>query len=162
MKNLILAAVAASVAVAAPAYAADNAAFVGPRVELTAGVDDVTGVRDTTDIVYGAAVGIDAPVGDNFTLGIEANTSNVFDDQRQIGAAARLGYAFNESVLGYAKAGYNNYRDVFSRELDGAQVGAGVEVAVAPHAFVKAEYKYSDFDGHVGNHGGLVGVGLRF
>lgn len=161
MKFLMIAA-AAALATASPVAAQTNENFTGIRAEVTAGFNDITGVPDANDVNYGAAVGFDAPVGDRFTVGLEANTSNAFEDTRQIGAAARVGYAFNKNLLGYVKGGYNNYRDVFSRELDGAVVGAGLEVAMSETSFIKAQYDYSDFAQGAGSHSGLVGIGLRF
>lgn len=160
MKFIAMAAVAALMA--APVAAQDNANFVGVRAEATVGLNDITSAPDADDVVYGAAVGVDFPVGDRVTLGVEANSSNVFDSDRQIGAAARLGYAFDRNTLGYVKGGYNNYRDVFSRELDGFVVGAGIEQAITRNSFVKVQYDYSDFDRGVGSHAVLAGLGVRF
>lgn len=152
----------AALVAATPAMAQDNAGFTGAKVEATVGVNDIQKYRDTNDVVYGAAFGFDAPVGSKMTVGVEANTSNIFESQRQIGAAARLGYAFTPTTLGYVKAGYNNYRDVFSRELDGAVVGLGVEHKISRITYLKAEYRYSDFAKGAGDHAGVVGIGLRF
>lgn len=154
--------IAAMLAASTPAMAADNANFVGVRAEVTAGLNDITASPDVNDVVYGGAVGIDVPVGDKFTVGVEGNTSNILEDERQIGAAVRVGYAFSPNVLGFVKGGYNNYRDVFSRELDGATVGGGLEFAFSKNVYTKVEYKYSDFDQGVGSHAGLIGLGLRF
>lgn len=160
MKFIVLAA-AAALAVS-PAMAQDNAGFTGVRAEATVGVNDILNSPDRNDVVYGAQVGFDAPVGNKLTVGLEANTSNLFERERQIGAAARVGYAFTPRTLGYVKGGYNNYRDVFSRELDGATVGAGLEYKISRVAYVKGEYAYSDFARNTGSHAVLTGLGLRF
>lgn len=167
MKFITLAALALTAAT--PAMAQDNAAFTGAKVEATVGYNDINNSFDANDVVYGGAVGFDVPVGNKFTLGVEANTSNVFEDQRQIGAAARIGYAFTPTTLGYVKGGYNNYRDVarignrsFRENLDGAVVGVGIEHKISRVTYLKAEYRYSDFDGQVGDSAAVVGVGLRF
>lgn len=154
-------AVLAAALVAAPAAAQDNANFVGPRIGATAGYDDVTGQIDTTDIVYGVDGGFDIPVGDKLTVGLEAFTTNPFE-QATVGAAARVGYAMNKNALVFARAGYSNYENVFDRNLDGLTVGGGLELAISQGIYAKAEYRYSDFEQNVGNHGALVGVGLRF
>jgi outer membrane immunogenic protein len=168
MKFLVLAATAL-MATATPALAQDNARFTGVRVEATAGYDDVIHANDRTDIVYGGAVGFDLPVGSKFTVGVDANTSNIFESRRQIGASARVGYAFNGRTLGYVRGGYNNYRNyatigtkTFRQSLDGAVVGAGVQVAVSDHTYIKGEYRYSNFANGVGNSGVVAGIGLRF
>ena len=172
MKNLLIATALASAAIAAPASAND---FAGPRIEATAGADDVTAGVDATDITYGGVVGYDLQIG-NIVAGVEATAANVFD-YADLGAGARLGYALNESVLAYGRVGYTNLERPQTctprigntpaacrntANLEGVAVGGGLEVKLAGPAFVKAEYRYTDFDGSVGRHGGLVGFGLRF
>jgi outer membrane immunogenic protein len=169
MKKLIALAALATAAFTTPAMAND---FQGPRFEVTAGADDVTGGVDATDIAYGAALGYDLQFG-KVVVGAEATAANVFD-RADLGAAARLGYVLNKNVLAYTRVGYNNLerpqtctgtRPVVCRNtanLEGLTVGGGLEVKLVGSTFVKAEYRYSDFDGNVGRHGGLVGFGLRF
>jgi len=60
------------------------------------------------------------------------------------------------------EAGYTNYRDVFSRELDGLRLGGGVEANISDNTFVSVEYRHTDFEAGVGKHAGLIGLGLRF
>lgn len=157
-KIAIIAAALATTLVAAPAMAND---FAGARVEVTAGLDDAINNRDTTDVTYGVTAGVDFPVTKNVVLGVEANVDNVFD-RREIGASARVGVEVVNNVLVYGKAGYTNYKDSFSRKLDGLRLGGGVEVNVSDATFVKAEYRYSDLEQGTGKHGALVGVGIRF
>ena len=154
-----IAALAVAVAACSPEEAKAND-FGGLYVSATAGTDDVTNLPDTTDVVYGANAGVNIPLG-NVIVGAEATLDNVFESQREIGASARLGYTF-DNVMPYVEAGYTNYRDVFSRELDGLRVGGGLEVNISDNTFVSAEYRYTDFEGGAGKHAGLVGLGLRF
>ena len=161
MIKTILASVAALALTATPALA-QNENFTGIRAEIAAGIDDVTSVPESSDVVYSGAVGFDVPIGNRLIAGVEANVDNVFQDERTIGASARLGYAINSATLIYGKAGYSNYQDVFSRKLDGLRVGGGLEFTLGKNAFVKGEYRYTDFEDNVGSHGALVGVGLRF
>lgn len=159
IKNMIVAIAALGLAVsAAPAMAND---FTGARVELTAGVDDVRNLRDTTDVTYGLTAGFDVGVTDNVIAGVEANVDNVFD-RADIGASARLGYVATKNTLVYGKVGYANYKDAFSRNLDGLRVGAGLEHNISDNTYVGAEYRYTDFERGVGKHGALVKLGLRF
>jgi outer membrane immunogenic protein len=160
MKFIALA--AAALVMATPSLAATNDAFTGARVEATAGYNDINNARDFNDVVYGAAVGIDVPVGDRFTVGVEAGTSNVFETNRQVNVAARVGYTLTPKTLVYAKAGYNNYRAFDKFDRDGVIVGGGLEHMISDQTFVKAEYRYSDFDGRIGDQAGVVGVGIRF
>lgn len=158
MKTFMIAAALAATAMATPAMAND---FTGARVEVTAGADDVTNSFDVTDVTYGVTAGVDFPVGEKFIVGVEANVDNVFD-RRDVGASARVGYVAFENTLVYGKAGYANYKDAFSRELDGLRVGGGLEVNVTDNTYVGVEYRYTDFESNVGKHGGLVKLGLRF
>lgn len=162
MKKVLIAA-AALAATATPALANP---FTGVRAEVTAGVDDVTAqVRtqdiDLTDVTYGAAVGFDAELYKNVIVGLEANIDNVFD-RRNVGASARLGYVIKDSVLVYGKVGYANWKQTTTRELEGLRLGGGVEANIAGPVYGKIEYRYTDFDRGVGQHGALVGFGLRF
>jgi outer membrane immunogenic protein len=98
---------------------------------------------------------------------------------RSIFAGARLGYVAADHTLLYALGGYANVhrKTVFDGTIDGApahavdhvdrdgyRVGAGIEQAIASHAFVKAEYRYT----HTGRYSGLnqnqvvTALGLRF
>jgi outer membrane immunogenic protein len=157
MKNFVIGAtLALSALVATPAMAND---FAGPRVEVTAGADDVKNGVDTTDISYGAALGFDLQFG-KLVAGVDATAANVFD-KADLGVGARLGYVLNENVLAFTRVGYTNL-DLGARSADGLAVGGGLEAHLAGPVFVKAEYRYTDFEGNLGRHGGLVGFGLRF
>jgi outer membrane immunogenic protein len=158
MNKLFITAALAVATITTPAMAND---FTGPRAEVNAGIDDVTNARDFNDVTYGAAVGFDVGVTEKVTFGVEATVDNVFD-RRDIGAAARLGYVIEDGVLLYGKAGYANYKDVGSRSLDGFRVGGGVDLAIAGPFYTGVEYRYSDFEGGVGKHAGLVKIGMRF
>lgn len=154
LKKFFIAAAIAATALATPAMAAD---FVGPRIEATVGVDDVTKLPERSDLNYGAAIGIDAPfLGDKLTIGVEANVDNVFA-YRDWGAAARLGYKVSNRVLVYGKAGYADFRG-----LEGVRVGGGIDYALTDHLYAGVEYRYTDFEKNVGRHAGLVKIGVRF
>lgn len=156
--GVFAAAAALASCAAQPAYANE---FGGVYVQGTVGLEDVTKLPNSSDVVYGANAGVNVPIGD-MIVGVEATLDNVFQDEREFGASARLGYAPGP-VMVYAEIGYANYRDVFSRELDGLRVGGGLEYNISPNTFVSAEYRYTDFDNsRAGKHAGLVGLGLRF
>lgn len=161
MKSLGFAVAATLLAVSSPAFASD---FAGPRVEVTAGADDVKNGVDTTDIVYGAALGYDLQFG-KVVAGVDATAANVFD-KADLGVGARLGYVLNENVLAFTRVGYTNLERPAFRgravDLEGLTLGGGLEVNLTDSLFTKAEYRYTDFDGPAGRHGALVGVGFRF
>ena len=156
MKKLIAIAALATAALSTPAMASE---FAGPRLEVTAGADEVRNGVDATDIAYGAALGYDLQFG-KVVVGAEATAANVFD-RADFGGAARIGYTLNKNVLAYGRVGYTNL-DLGARSADGVTVGGGLEVKLIGSTFAKAEYRYTDFDGNLGRHGGLVGFGLRF
>jgi len=162
MKNFVFAAVAATVAFAATPAMADNSNFTGPRVGLTAGYDDVTGSFDANDVVYGADVGVDLPVGENVVVGLEGTVTNVFEDTRTFGVGARAGYTVTDNLMPFVRVGWANYSDVLNGDLNGVTVGGGLEYALNSAIYTKVEYRYSDFEKGVGNHGALIGVGIRF
>jgi len=162
--------------------------------------DGINGVN------YGVGVGYDFDMG-GLVLGVEgewmeseADTNYDLSDDvglgianlstgRDLYAGARVGYKVGSNAMIYAKGGYTNARyNILASDgttdtrnnvnLDGWRAGAGVEVAITKNAFVKAEYRYSnytngqvqapsgaesdDFDVDVDRHQGVVGVGLRF
>lgn len=156
MKKFIVATAVALGLVAAPAMAQD---FSGPRVEVTAGVDDVRNGPDLTDVTYGAGLGYDLQFG-KVVVGAEAVAANVFD-RADLGVGGRLGYVVTDNVLAYARAGYTNL-DLGRRSVDGLNVGGGLEVKVSGPIYTKIEYRYTDFEKGLGRHGALAGFGLRF
>ena len=158
MKKYMIPVAAAAAFVATPAMAND---FAGVRAEVTAGLDDVTAGVDTTKVTYGAGIGLDAELYKNIVVGVEATLDNVFD-RRNIGASARLGYVVADKALVYGKVGYTNWKQTTTAELEGLRVGGGVEANLFGPVYGKVEYRYTDFDGDVGQHAGLVGLGLRF
>lgn len=158
MKKILFVAAAAAALSAAPAIAAD---FSGPRIEVTAGADDVTSGVDTTAVTYGAALGYDIQLN-KLVIGVEATAANVLE-KADLGAAARLGYVLNDNVLAYGRVGYTRLeRPRTTIKAEGLTVGGGLEVNVAGPVYGKVEYRYTDFEGNLGRHGGLVGIGLRF
>ena len=157
MKKLIAIAALATAALTTPAMASE---FAGPRIEVTAGADEVRNGVDPTDIAYGAALGYDLQFG-KVVVGAEATAANVFD-RADLGAAARLGYTLNKNVLAYTRVGYTKLERTATAKVEGLTVGGGLEVKLIGSTFAKAEYRYTDFDGNLGRHGGLVGFGLRF
>jgi outer membrane immunogenic protein len=109
---------------------------------------------------------------------------------RDLYAGLRVGAAITPETLLYAKAGYSNASfdvtaynaaqdtAVSNVDLDGWRVGAGVERAITDNAFLKAEYRYSNyqegefeapsglesdrFDVDLDRHTVMVGLGMRF
>jgi outer membrane immunogenic protein len=148
---------AAALAFATPA-AAQNAQFVGPRVELQTGIN---GEADR-DVTYGAVLGYDVPITGRATLGADIDATNVFDkDGRILGAGARLGYALHRDVLAYGRLGYANL-DAGRTNLHGVTAGGGLNLRILPHTYINTEYRYTNYNRGVDSHAGLLGIGFRF
>jgi len=143
-------------------------------------------------LLYGVGVGYDVQSGGLvFGVDGEINKSNldecaagaiVAGDElcasagRDLYAGARVGTTIGSNMLLYARAGYTNARvttsydhptnnalDLTSREnLDGVRVGGGLEFALGTNAFVKTEYRYSNYEKGFDRHQLVGGLGLRF
>lgn len=191
MTRLVASALAAFL-LATPALAQDRAPFTGLRVEGLAGWDRVQGSGGHDDaFTYGAGVGydvqmggalvgVDAEASDSKNKACDGGTRTVGDPRlclkaaRDLYAGARIGTVIGGRTLLYAKAGYTNFRSKFTSDdgtsettlskgdLDGIRVGAGAEYSLAPNMFVKAEYRYSNYEQGVERHQVLGGVGVRF
>ncbi len=154
------------------------------KVEDAGNKDGVTyGIGAGYDLGAGSVrFGIDAEFTDSNVDKCENNAVLAGDRlcasaKRDLYAGARVGTVIGDSTLLYAKAGYTNarygvdYRAAAlpgagdfseSRNLDGVRVGAGVERMLGSKAFIKAEYRYSNYEQGFEKHQLLSGVGLRF
>ena len=162
MKKIVLASVAA-LAFASPSFAAD---FAGPRVGANVGFAD-DHFAGTDSFTYGVNAGYDFDLGTTVAgVTVEYQDSDNDDLSRDLSVTGRLGAKVGQQALVYALAGYTNLGvnipaadDV---HLDGARVGAGVEVAVTPRVFANAEYRYSNYEQGLDGHQMLAGLGFRF
>ena len=157
MKNFVLAAAAATALFATPAMATG---FVGPRIEATAGYNDVNNVSGNRGFSYGVSAGYDVKLVGPLTVGVEAGLDNVFD-RADINVGARIGAALNNHTLAFVDAGYDNYRNLASHNLNGLRVGGGLQVNVLGPVYGTVEYHHTDLGG---THKNAVaaGVGVRF
>lgn len=158
-------------------------------------------------IGYGVQLGYDVDLG-GVVLGAEAeyadSTAEVEFDEgtaenigfgnvetgRDLYFGARIGAKVGPDAMIYAKGGYTNAKynvrssdgtTEFSQDIDtdGYRIGAGAEYALSDNAFVKLEYRYSnysdaevDFEGDAADtprfdidtdrHQIMAGFGLRF
>ena len=132
--------VAAAAAIASPlvfaaadAQDVDGHSFTGPRIEATAGWDQVkfdlsryamTGSSKGSGFDWGLEAGYDARLGGNIIGGVEtgvsfSNLNHGFSDgttsylmhaRRDIEISARLGFLVGQNALVYGKAGYTNFQ----------------------------------------------------
>ena len=167
-------------------------AATGFRVEAIAGYEGASfdSVRNGSGVLYGLGAGYDVAAG-RLRFGLEAEVSDstakdctIFSGTpicskagRDLYAGIRAGGMISDNVLLYGKAGYTNFRHSnrftpagsttefhFHPEADGLRLGAGTEIAVGSRTFVKAEYRFSNYEAAEGydKHQGVVGFGLRF
>ena len=188
MKKVLIALAATTAAFVAAAPAAAE----GFRAEIHTGVDVVAADNDSqTGIMYGIGLGYDIAVGEKMELGIDlsadlastegcetsaivANDRACFDAKRDLAAAVRLGYKVSEQGTLYALAGYTNarFRAVYttpanvttrdSANFDGFRLGAGYQHAFGDKLYGKVEYRYSNYEGGLERHQGLIGLGVKF
>jgi outer membrane immunogenic protein len=128
-------------------------------------------------LVGAEAEATESSVGDCASGVNTAGDQLCFDTGRDLYVGGRIGGVVGGSTLLYAKAGYTNARlgvtydantvgttgdfDLRSN-YDGVRVGAGVEHAIGTNAFIKAEYRYSNYEQGLEKHQGVVGFGFRF
>jgi len=172
-------------AAAAPALAQDGPSagtFNGAHVEALGGWDRVQGEGSHDDgVLYGVGAGYDIQRG-NAVFGVEGEASDSTQKEelggvtqhaaRDLYVGGRAGVVVGGNNLLYAKAGYTNARytvsgtatgvDLAHGNLDGVRVGAGIEHQLGSRAFVKTEYRYSNYEQGVSRNQVVAGVGLRF
>lgn len=143
-------------------------------------------------VTYGFGVGYDAAVGKNLIVGLDGEIADssakrcgtfasAVDElctrtRRDLYIGARAGVPVTPNLLLYGKAGYTNARfntsyvdgvdgstnfDI-SHDHGGYRLGAGAEYAITPQAFIKAEYRYSNYSGGFDKNQVLAGAGFRF
>lgn len=112
MKKIALLTVSAVAALglATGAQAQDTAApTVQPYIGLSGGYHSlgVSGVSDDDGAIYGVVGGVDVPVGETLTFGVEGNYhlgTNAIDSE--YGVAAKLGFPVGETSQLFVKGGY--------------------------------------------------------
>lgn len=152
----------------------------------------VTGEVSRDALVLGGYAGYNYKATDRIVIGAEAGFSASVDDQARATSAgraltidprysfdlsARAGYLVTQKTLVYVRGGYTNnrVRTTFaaatggplttSDNLDGWQVGGGLEYGISDRISARAEYRYSDLGSNGGQydrHQTLVGVSYNF
>lgn len=164
--------------------------FTGARVEALLGWDRVQNNGHDDGLTYGLGAGYDVQTGMGL-VGVEAEASDsgvrqcagsrtVADPRlcakagRDLYVGGRIGTVVGGNTLLYAKGGYTNARAKLTAndgtgqvtlgrtDLDGVRVGVGAEYAIGANSFVKAEYRYSNYESGFERHQALAGFGFRF
>lgn len=166
---------------------------------------DNAGDESIEGLAYGVGVGFDFDLG-GVVLGVEGEYAESegqqeFDETidgtaflgrietgRDLYVGGRIGFAVTPRTLVYAKAGYTNTSIEsaftsssdsvdFDTTVDGYRVGAGIEQMLGTNLYLKAEYRYSNYNGlsfdddlfgdedvdiDLDRHQVLAGLGFRF
>jgi outer membrane immunogenic protein len=168
------------------------APFTGVHVEGLAGWDNIRNHGHSNDFMYGIAGGYDVAMGNGIRVGIDgevsdSNNKSCFGaataaDPRLCAKAARdlyVGGRVGKVVAGgrgllYASAGYTNARMKLTENdgdgqftldhtnLDGVRVGVGGEYGLTRNTFLKAEYRYSNYQDGFSRNQLVGGFGVRF
>lgn len=192
MLRYCLAAAVAAAGVASPVYAQDAepaaarpSEFTGFKVEGLAGYDSglVYGIGAGYDLQMGRFVlGAEGEISDSTDkeclTGVVAPGDRLCSRLgRNLYAGGRIGFTVAPRTLLYGKIGYTNQRVVADytagtpaalasftakANLDGIRLGAGLEQKLGRNAYVKGEYRYSDYENGDFRHDGVVGIGFRF
>lgn len=131
--------------------------------------------KATDRIVIGAEAGFTATVDDR-ARALSAGQALTIDPRYSFDLSARAGYLVTEKALVYLRGGYANTRVRTTLEtangpvrnsdnLDGWQLGGGLEYAITDRISARAEYRYSDFGnqgGQYDRHQTLLGVSYNF
>jgi outer membrane immunogenic protein len=167
----------------------DDAKLVGVRAEARIGYETPT-VSDGGQIYkigsavsYGGEVGFDFKLGKTVQAGPYAayefssvslcSGNDCLNEQGNVGAGLRLGFAASSKVVVYAKAGYARISfKATSGNLsatdgkDGVQGALGVDVNLSKHVYLMAEVNYADYGKYAGvnlaRRHVAAGVGFRF
>jgi outer membrane immunogenic protein len=192
MRSIVVAALVAATAASPvfAQDSSGRAPFTGPRIEGLAGWDRVQNNGHDDGVNYGVAAGYDIQTGMG-VVGIEGEVGDSSTKQcvgakttadprlcakaaRDLYIGGRIGKVIGDKTLIYAKAGYTNTRAKLTSDdgtarttlartdLDGARVGAGVEYALTSNAYVKTEYRYSNYQDGFSRHQVVGGFGMRF
>lgn len=96
---------------------------------------------------------------------------------RDLYVGGRAGFGIGHNSLVYVKAGYTNARVRVDYEdgtaatvadfsdhtnLDGIRAGVGAQFGIGSNAYVRTEYRYSNYENGVDRHQVLGGIGFRF
>lgn len=131
MTKLAFLSAAAVLALSTGAQAQTTTATAQPYIGLSGGyhdigVSDIDGVEDN-GAIYGVLAGVDVPVGETLTLGVEGNYhlgSNAIDSE--YGVAARIGLPIGATSQLFVKGGYQ-WVDLDLGTVIGGPVPAGLD-----------------------------------
>lgn len=182
MKKLAMAGIAAAL------FAVPAAAQAQAFVQVETGLDSIS-VEGESDqgLAYGVTAGYDMPLSGGMFVGVQGTWGDSTTKEcvsagteracvrtgRDLAAVVRLGTQVGERSKLYVLGGYTNARlrltytdgtDRFSEGAngDGFRLGAGAQYDLGTNLFVKAEYRYSNYESDFSRHNALVALGAKF
>lgn len=176
---------------AAALFAIPAAANAQAFVQAETGLDSVSVAGESDEgVSYGISAGYDMPLSGGMFVGIQGTiadsttkdcVSDVFTvgdrtcvkTGRDLAAVVRLGTSVGEKSKLYVLGGYTNARlvatyndgvDTFKDGAngDGFRLGAGYQYDLSDSLFVKAEYRYSNYESDFSRHNALIALGAKF
>lgn len=176
---------------AAALFAVPAAAQAQAFIQAETGLDNVSVYGESkSGVTYGVSAGYDMNISNGMFIGIQgtvADSSTKYCERdffltndrwclrtgRDLAAVARLGTSMGERSKLYVLGGYTNARvretyefaniDVSEGESgSGFRLGAGTQYDLSSTLFLKAEYRYSNYEGDFTRHNGVIALGAKF
>ncbi|SFG05039.1 outer membrane immunogenic protein [Novosphingobium sp. CF614] len=185
MKKFIVAGTAAAL------FAIPAAANAQAYVQVETGLDSISVDGESDEgVAYGVSAGYDLPISGGMFVGIQGTAADstvkecasdveVEGDRlcaktgRDLSAVVRLGTSVGAKSKLYVLAGYTNARlrvtyddgetfSAASANADGVRLGAGFQYDLSDSLFVKAEYRYSNYEADFSRNDGIIALGMKF
>lgn len=169
---------------AAALFAIPAAANAQAFVQAEVGIDSVSVEGESDEgVAYGVSAGYDIPLSGGMFVGIQGTVADSTTKEcasfegdeaciktgRDLAALIRLGTSVGDKSKLYVLGGYTNarIRATYDGEsdgvnLDGFRLGAGYQYDISDSLFVKAEYRYSNYEYDFSRHNGIIAVGAKF
>lgn len=157
-------------------------------VQAETGLDSISFDGESDQgVSYGVTAGYDLPLSNGMFVGVQGTVADSTTKEcatagverlclrtgRDLAAVVRLGTQAGERTKLYVLGGYTNarlrltYTDGTTRlsegeNGDGFRLGAGAQYDLTGNLFVKAEYRYSNYEGDFSRHNAIVALGAKF
>lgn len=178
----------APVLAAAALFAVPAAANAQAFVQAETGLDSISAQGESDQgVSYGVSAGYDIALSNGTFVGIQGTVADSTTKEcvsagteraclktgRDLAVVARFGIAASEKAKVYVLGGYTNarlrltYTDGTDRYSEGAngdgfRLGAGAQYDLSEQLFVKAEYRYSNYESDFSRHNALIALGAKF
>lgn len=172
-------------------FAIPAAANAQAFVQIETGLDSVSADGESDEgVLYGISAGYDMPLSGGMFVGIQGTVADSTTKEcvrdvisagdkaciktgRDLAAVVRLGTTVGDKGKLYVLGGYTNarlratYTDGTNSGSDGAngdgfRLGAGYQYDLSENLFLKAEYRYSNYESDFSRHNGVVALGVKF